>query len=583
MSNLIVSAIARWNGAALKKGQKDLTAFQKTTLSLGKTFASVFAAQKIYAFGKASVKAFAADQKAAKSLEVALKNTGNGFATIATEGFISRMQQTYKVLDDELRPAFQTLLTATGSLTESQKGLELALNVSKGTQKDVQTVALALAKAYSGQTTALSKLGAGISAATIKSGDMNKIIAELTSRFQGQALAATKTYAGQMDALTIAAQNSKEAIGRGLLDSIAALGGQDGISVAADAMETLSQNVADTVYGFSLLISKAEQLIKISNKGSGALGLIGAIGAGALVGGLAGGPGGALVGAAVGATAGRAQQLTQNYGKQDRLSKTPYSATSMYFTVESAERAKNTAILKKNNATLTAAQKLAAADLAAKNKAAAEQAALDELKKKFDINRINLETALANSKDEAEKVRIQSLLTIMDDDAKSAAKRLAELDQANADKMKAEYLAAVSLNNLAEAARLAALGVKEIKIGGVPISQYPTYADNPTFQKATSVEADIAAAEADKALAEATAAADQATAAANEAERILAEYLAMFAGSGSAGGGSVANSSNTFNFYNPIGTDQFFTDAVQNAMQTNSRYGNIGVYAGAIE
>jgi hypothetical protein len=47
MASLIVSAVAKWNGAALKKGQKDLTAFQKTTLSLAKTFGTVFAAQKI--------------------------------------------------------------------------------------------------------------------------------------------------------------------------------------------------------------------------------------------------------------------------------------------------------------------------------------------------------------------------------------------------------------------------------------------------------------------------------------------------------------------------------------------------------
>jgi type II restriction enzyme len=74
-----------------------------------------FATRKIIAFGKASVQAFAADEKAAKSLSVALQNTGNGFAGIATEGFIARMQDTYNVLDDELRPAFQTLLNATGA------------------------------------------------------------------------------------------------------------------------------------------------------------------------------------------------------------------------------------------------------------------------------------------------------------------------------------------------------------------------------------------------------------------------------------------------------------------------------------
>ena len=130
MANIVVAAIAKWNGSALVKGEKQLTQFQKTTNKLAKSFITLFAAQKIYQFGKASVKAFAADEKAAKSLAIALKNTGNGFATIATEGFISRLQDTYKVLDDELRPAFQTLLQATSSITQSQKALELALSIS---------------------------------------------------------------------------------------------------------------------------------------------------------------------------------------------------------------------------------------------------------------------------------------------------------------------------------------------------------------------------------------------------------------------------------------------------------------------
>jgi hypothetical protein len=146
MPNLVVSAVAKWNGTALKKGERQLTQFQKTTNNLAKSFAAAFAVRKIVQFGKASVQAFAADEKAAKSLSIALQNTGNGFAQITTEGFIARMQDTYKVLDDELRPAFQTLLTATGSLTKAQEGLQLALDVSAGTTKDLGSVSSALAK-----------------------------------------------------------------------------------------------------------------------------------------------------------------------------------------------------------------------------------------------------------------------------------------------------------------------------------------------------------------------------------------------------------------------------------------------------
>ena len=589
MASLIVSAIAKWNGAALKKGQKDLTAFQKSTLAFAKVFAAAFATQKITQFGKASVAAFMADEKAAKSLSIALKNTGNGFATIATEGFIARMQQTYKVLDDELRPAFQTILTATGSLTKAQEGLQLALDVSAGTTNDLATVSKALARGYAGNAQGLSRLNAGLDKSILKTGDMEKITAALNARFSGQARASLDTYAKKMDALTIAAANAKETIGKGLLDSISVLGGDDGIATAADAMETLAQNTADTIYGFSLLISKAKELagINLGPKGSQFGGLLASTLAGAGIGAIAGGGVGAVPGAFVGLTAGLTQQRLQASGTAARTAKTPYSPTSMYFTAESAERAKNTAIIKKNTAAEAAKLKQSNAEKAAKDKALAEQKNLDELKKKFDIDRINLETALANSTDEAEKTRIRSLLTIMDDDAKSAGKRLAELDKAQADRLRLEYLAAISIGNLGEAARLAALGVSEIRLGGAPLSQYDRYKDDPMFQKGIGIEADAALAASESALAAANAAAEAAAMLADESEARAAELERFIAGltsgGGSGGGGSGRyGAMTTVNFNNPVGTQEFFTDAVKNAMQQINRYGDSSTYAGAI-
>jgi hypothetical protein len=427
MPNLVVSAVAKWNGTALKKGERQLNSFQKSTNMLAKAFAAAFAAQKIAAFGKAAVKAFAEDEKAARSLAITLQNTGNGFATIATEGFISRMQKTYGVLDDKLRPAFQTLLTATGSLTTSQDALELALNISAGTGKDLASVTAALSKGYAGNTTALSRLGAGLDKALLATGDMDAITAALTSKFKGQALGATKTYAGQMDALAVSSANVKEIIGKGLLDSLALLGGDDGISKATDEMEKFAQSISDAILGAATLLDKFKSTSAggwLSKAFSWAAntGVLAAI------------------------------------GKKERIKNTPYSATSMYFTAETAERAKLVGTIKKQNTVENEKKRLAAAELAEKKK----QAELDALKKKFDVGRINLETALANSKDEAEKARIRSLLTIMDEDAGSAAKRMAELDKANTEKMKAELAAAENLKNLANQAGKAAAGLSAV-------------------------------------------------------------------------------------------------------------------------
>jgi hypothetical protein len=442
MANIVVAAIAKWNGSALVKGEKQLTQFQKTTNKLAKSFVTLFAAQKIYQFGKASVKAFAADEKAAKSLAIALKNTGNGFATIATEGFISRLQDTYKVLDDELRPAFQTLLQATSSITDSQKALELALSISAGTGKDLGSVSMALAKGFAGQTTALSRLGAGLSKATLASGDMDKIMAELNEKFSGQALAATKTYTGQMAALTVATENAKEEIGKGLLDSIALLGGANGIDTATESMDRFGKSIADSTYGLATML-KTLKLPEIAGFFRNAFN-------------------------------NRPLPEYFKFKAPDAATTAAYSPTSMYFTVEQAERAKLVNTIKKQNTTEKEKQKLSAAELAAKKK----QAELDQLKKKFDVDRINLETALANSTDEAEKARIRSLLTIMDEDANAAAKRMAQLDEANLVKMKAELAAADTLRYLAQEADRAAKGLASI---GNPAGNYNYTPSAPSF------------------------------------------------------------------------------------------------------
>jgi hypothetical protein len=523
MPNLVVSAVAKWNGTALKKGERQITQFQKTTNLLAKSFAAAFATRKIVQFGKASVQAFMADEKAAKSLSLALQNTGNGFATIATEGFISRMQDTYKVLDDELRPAFQTLLTATGSITKAQEGLQLALDVSAGTTNDLATVSKALARGYAGQTTGLSRLNAGLDKAILKTGDMEQITARLNSRFGGQAIGVLNTYAGQMAALSVAAANAQEIIGKGLLDSLNAIGGgstQSGIEKTTGLMEKLATLGAKFSLNFSTGIGQGLALLRGDLATFKALGI-------------------------------EAQKTAAQ--------KAPYSSTSMYFTAETAERAKLIATIKKGNLVEKEKNKLTAAELADKKK----QAELDSLKKKFDVERINLETALLNSKDEAEKARIRSLLTIMDEDANSAAKRMAELDKANAERLTKELQATKSINDLAIAASLAAAKIGSLpSTGFIPgISQsYPN-----GFGDGGAVGEEI--------------------------NPNISNYpsTGMIPGSsqvypGDFGDGGVAGMAavNNITINTPLGSEDALTEAVQKAVQQLNRYGYSQTYAGAL-
>ena len=68
MANIYVAASATWNGKALKKAKKDVSAFDLQIKNFAKTFGAAFSARALMRFSKSAVNAFAADEKAAKAL-----------------------------------------------------------------------------------------------------------------------------------------------------------------------------------------------------------------------------------------------------------------------------------------------------------------------------------------------------------------------------------------------------------------------------------------------------------------------------------------------------------------------------------
>ena len=261
--------VSQYSDKGSKKAKKDLDGLGGTAKKLGKALGVAFSIGAIKNFAVASIKAYAADEAAAKSLEMQLKNTGNAFATKSVESYIAALQKTYHVLDDQLRPAYQTLLTSTGSVLDTQKALNVALDISAATGKDLQSVSQALAKGYNGQTTAIQRLGVGIDKATLASGDMNKILDILSGKFKGQASVAANTYQGKLNALAIASANVKEIIGKDLVDAISLLGKDSSIDAATTSMERLATQTGNVVYGLATLIAKAKELAGIGDDGKG--------------------------------------------------------------------------------------------------------------------------------------------------------------------------------------------------------------------------------------------------------------------------------------------------------------------------
>jgi hypothetical protein len=371
---------------AFKQAETATQKLEKSVGRLGKQLLGVFATTKLISFGKQAVKAFAADEKAARSLSLALANTGNAFAAIEVEKFIGDLQRATGVLDDNLRPAFRTLLTATGDVRKSQDGLALALDIAAGTGRDLGAVSLALAKAYGGQTTALSRLGAGLSKATLASGDLDLISAELTDKFRGQALAAAEGYAGSMARLTVASENAKEIIGKDLLDAMQLIAGEEGIGGATTAMEGFATEIGNVIYGIGVLTSKINSLPVLKDL-FGALGDVAQYNIIGLIGKLG------------------SSTRTRNAG-------TPQQSPGERLAIDKAN--KEAVKLAKTKNTLS---KIDNENTARKLQLTGDQKALLELEKKFDVERIGLYSALNQSTDGETKMRLLSLIAIHDQNA----------------------------------------------------------------------------------------------------------------------------------------------------------------------
>ena len=245
--------------AAFNKANQDVFGLTKGVKNLAAGYLGLAGAQRAFRFGQQSFKAFVEDDAAAAQLTKTLSNLGLAFNSVDVENFISKTQQATGVLDDLLRPAFQSLLIATRDYAEAQKLLNLSLDISAGTGKDVSAVSSALSKAYLGNYASLTRLGGGITKATVASGDLNQIITSLSDNFKGDALAAVQTYKGQLDLLKVSTENAKETIGEGLVIALSKIS-DDNIVSLTDAMDDFSTSIAEVIVGVGVMIDKIKSI-----------------------------------------------------------------------------------------------------------------------------------------------------------------------------------------------------------------------------------------------------------------------------------------------------------------------------------
>jgi len=446
---IAIKFLTEFDGKALAKGEKGLKSFAVMAKKVAGTLGVALSAAALVKYSKTAVKAFAADEKAAKSLGQTLKNTGNLVAGKGANSFIDQLQRATGVADDQLRPALQSLLNSTGDYATSTKALNLALDISAGTTKDVGTVSNALAKAYAGNTTALAKLGTGLSKATLKTGDMAAITETLQRLFTGQAGIAAETYAGKMERLQIATSEASETIGGALAQSFVILAGTSEIATATKQIDDLAEGIANLTVGLA-------DWFAVNNKAF-AKSIVETFG----------GAGGDLSGLED-SFLGKLSKRGQGLRKAVPLGTAPtYNQLQAQKNLDKIE--KDRAAREKKAA--AAAKKSAAAKIAADKKAEADKKTLSKGNALFDLEQIGIAAALKMSIDRDTRLRLELLQAIQLGNADLVLAKMKELAewQKNSDMAKLSGVKTISeaqlssLNTtlLAELSAIDALKIKD--------------------------------------------------------------------------------------------------------------------------
>jgi len=260
-TSLAIRIAAIFDNKGLKQAGKEVSKLQGAVKKLAGAAGIGLSTAAVINFGKNAAKAFIADEKAASQLAQSVKNLGLAFETPRIEEFISQLSRASGVTDDQLRPAMQKLLQTTGSVAKSTQLLTQALDISRGSGVDYETVVNDLSMAYVGQTRGLRKYSLGLSQAELKAMSFTDVQERLAKQFTGSNAAFLETYAGKMQILSTAAGEATETIGKGLVEGLSILAGEGNtVQPIADSMQELATYISDVITGLATMIAEFKKL-----------------------------------------------------------------------------------------------------------------------------------------------------------------------------------------------------------------------------------------------------------------------------------------------------------------------------------
>ena len=567
MSNIVIDIAAQFTG------KKAFSASEKAIDNLARSIKRAALGGGIAALMGSSVKAFAEDEKAAAMLGNTLKNLGLETFTASVEAMIDKTQLATGVLDEQLRPAFQKLVTSTGSAIQAQELLSLALDVSAGSTVDLVTVSSDIANVMAGNNKGLKKYALGLSALELKTMSATDVQLKFLEVYGGASEAASKTFAVSLNRIKASAEMARESLGKGLVDGLMIASGSQNIDElqkkildfgksAGNAFKTLGGVVRENlgllkslaitfaaIWTASKVIAGIEATRKIIDALNKSYKLLRATAVGTAIaqmavlnplGALA--YGAALVAGITVATI-SIDKLGDAFGGADdeanKLLNTTKAignfqmSTGTILDLGAINRNVDAIYLKKAaDAKIKADKAAAAAKIKADKAAAANAAKLAKAQSIFNLEKIQIEAALKGKISEEEKTRLLLLQAIADEDATKAEmlqKKLEDIQEKNA-KIAADLLAigeakdpfATWAGSLSLA--IAALGKVGLGISAINGILVPGVDYNPAQSKDRNYDEKVKAAEkaaADKAAAD-KAAADKAKADKEAADRAAA-------------------------------------------------------------
>lgn len=404
--SILINIASEFTGKKeFKKAEQATIHLDKQVKKLAKNLGLALSTAAVVQFGKAAAKAFAEDQAGAARLAKTVDNLGLSFANPQITSFIDTLSAASGVIDDQLRPAMQKLLTTTGSVAQSQKLLAQAIDISRGSGIDLDTVTQDLANSYVGITRGLKKYNLGLTQAELQAASFTTIQEKLTAQFSGANAAYLATYAGQMQVLTVAASEAKETIGAGLIDAFRIIAGDTTITDLSAKISKLATNIGDFFRGVAQGFRDLSQMPVIKQL----LQLAG------LMLKVAGKVAGAFIDPFV-------EEGARNRGGGIAPSSANEHLQSLTATANAKAAAKAEEAAKKRAAALLASQKKNTAELKKQN-LAKKQGSL------FDMEQIQIIAALKGKITEEERLRLMlqlALITGNEDQAKKLSDQLAD-------------------------------------------------------------------------------------------------------------------------------------------------------------